>query len=51
MIGRRGKERSSWMLSLGDWVSGADTREFLVRVRFPTSSGRKKNSVGMDNAC
>ena len=30
---RRGKERSSWILSLGDWVSGADTSEFIVRVK------------------
>ena len=36
---------------MGDWVSGADTSEFIVRVKLPTSSGRKKNSVGMDNTC
>ena len=50
-VTRRWKERSSWILSLGDWVSGADTSEFIVRVKLPTSSGRKKNSVGMDNTC
>lgn len=50
-VTREEEDRSSWILSFGDWVSGAETSELGIRVKLPVSSRRKKSSVGMDSTC